>query len=261
MELFCGNLQLSKRLCSLSCLPKAQGWLRQRSPLPRCLLPKHPVWGFTFCPPAALPLEEDHCLLTSLRRRGGEAWGRAWLPGGADVRMCRKMTEKKQCQGERAGPPAQPQGMARAQQRDNRAEGLGSQAKPAVPAGLDSEGAGFTDLPLVARELPGLSRTSASLGYYQALLPLLILIHSTPALRTASFCPRLAPVQTPLTAYQPAIALILPAFLSFSFLDCLCSFPSPKYNWHFTTFFTMTSLKDHNVSKTISAILGICYAN
>ena len=112
----------------------------------------------------------------------------------------------------------------------HRAEGLGSQAKPAAPAGLDSEGAGFTDLPWVARELPGLSRTSASLGYYQALLPLLILVHSTPALRTASFCPRLAPVQTPLTAHQPAIALILPASLSFSCLACLCFFPSPKYD-------------------------------
>ena len=81
--------------------------------------------------------------------------------------MCRKMTEKKHCQGERAGPWAQPQGMAHAQKGGHRAEGLGSQAKPEAPAGLDFKEAGFTGLPLVARELPGLSRTSAPLGYCQ----------------------------------------------------------------------------------------------
>lgn len=121
---------------------------------------------------------------------------------------------------------AQPQGMARAQKGGHRAEGLGSQAKPAAPTGLDFQGAGFTGLTLVARELPELSRTSAPPGYCQPLLPVLILIHSTPALRSALSFPRLLPVQTPLTAHQPAIASPLPASLSFSFLDCLCFFPS-----------------------------------
>lgn len=196
----------------LSCSLKAQGWLTAKastsslpgSPDTRCEVSRSG-------PSAALPHEEDHCLLTSLRRRGGEAW--AGLGSQEDpVSECgRKMMEKSTA---RRAAWAQPQGMARAQKGGHRAEGLGSQAKPAVPTGLDFQGAGFTGSPWWRRSCQSSAEPLHHQGIANPSCLFSSLIHSTPALRSALSFPRLLPVQTPLTAHTSQPSPPLPASLS-----------------------------------------------